>query len=68
MKLVDNYIRYRATIECRSHSTGAAGFLTALDAYEYVAQMDDLTNVEVAGIKIERYFLKTDITGDFQRK
>jgi hypothetical protein len=52
---MDNDIKYRVTILCPWHETGTSGFPTALAAYEYVAQMDDLTREDVISIKIERY-------------
>ena len=47
--------RYRVKILCPWHETGTAGFPTALAAYEYVAQMDELTREDVLSIKIESY-------------
>ena len=54
-KEMEDDIRYRVTILCPWHETGTAGFPTALAAYEYVAQMDELTRADVLSIKIESY-------------
>ena len=55
---MDNDIKYRVTILCPWHETGTSGFPTAVDAYEYVAQMDDLTRDDVIRITIESYSQK----------
>jgi hypothetical protein len=52
---MDNDIKYRVTILCPWHETGTSGLPTALAAYEYVAQMDELTRADVLSIKIESY-------------
>jgi len=49
---MEDDIRYRVTILCPWHETGTAGFPTALAAYEYVAQMDELTRADVLSIKM----------------
>jgi len=52
---MEDDIRYRVSILCPWHETGTAGFPTALAAYEYVAQMHELTRADVLSIKIESY-------------
>jgi hypothetical protein len=52
---MENKTKYKVSILCPWHEITAGGFDTALDAYEYVAQMDDLTREDVISIKIERY-------------
>lgn len=45
---------YKITILCPWHEVGTRGFATALAAYEYLAEMDEITRGDVISVKIER--------------
>lgn len=45
---------YRITITCPWHEVKTGGFPTALAAYEYVIEMDEISRDDVLSVKIER--------------
>lgn len=47
--------KYRVKILCPWHETGTSGFDTALDAYEYLAEMGEISRDDVIRVEIERY-------------
>ena len=47
--------KYKVTVLCPWHEITAGGFDTALDAYEYVAQVHEISRDDVIRISIERY-------------
>ena len=45
---------YRVTVLCSWHEVSSSGFESAIDAYEYLAEIDEIGRDDVVSVKIER--------------